>query len=685
MKSKFSILTALLIAADSMSAAVLIDGIDKESSVCQGSKCEIDSSKVKQTNDSEIVLNDCTHQLIIKSGTNIKSIVISGSAKNVLDNLTIEQNVSIDSIENQVRIKQMESSADNVSFTNAQNAVVEQGILISKGIFSIINDGIIQNNSAGQIGFGNQSPKANIKSWAITLNSNAADFNSLKNANTQNPSAFGHISVQGLSDGTLQNNNRGTILVENGAIKVGVGSGFVPGEKYEIKNVIVDLDKNQAAEASAINNGAGLKAANFAPASPSLNLTITDSDISSTNNTGGGGSTGGGTGGGGTNNTGGSGNTGGNSTGGGTGGSAISVDVSPLNSPAAQSAKAAIAASATRSHFIGNVISGAVSSVQTQNFSRTRASLDSIESAPQFAKKSTKEEQNLNALDHYAAAIADNIINISQNSQNKNLAQDYLIVARPYFTRNEVDSSPSNLSGNSYGIMVGAQRATNYGIFGLFAGYESGKLSGGATEQKNDDIYFGASYQKDFMLGIHPAFVSFMSYYATQDRDLSIVGAPKTKIKSGQFTTQGTLGLSFGNIKEKGVITPELNLEWANFRQKDYKLAFTNSAEEHYKTISHNFYYVGTTLNYEKELSEQFSLNASLGVKFSLDRKVKTSLNIAGVDYNDKINYPGAYTSAHLGGNFALNENTNIGLNYDGTFSSTDKSHSIWANFNFYF
>lgn len=660
MKSKFSILTALLLAADSMSAAVLeIDGVDK-SSLCNGGTCTINSSNLKSTNDSQIVLNDCTHKLTIKDGSKLSSIIVKGTSSSVLDNFTIEQNVIISNgIENQVRIKQIESNAD-MSFTNAQNAVVEQGILINKGIATISNAGIIQNAQAqtGQIGFGNQSPKANIKSWAITLNSNAADFNSLKNAKAQNPSAFGHILVQGLSDGTLQNNNRGTISVENSAIKVGVGSGFVPGEKYEIKNVIVDLDKNQAAEASAINNGVGLKAVHFTPASPSLNLTITDSTISGTNTAGGSGNTSG----------------------------TISAEISPLNSPAAQSAKATIANTTAKNHFVGNIVSSAVSSAQTSTFSQIRANLDSNN-----LSLLAKEEYSLKNLPHFAAAIKDNQnakiskSEILQNSTSKPFSQQYSIFAMPYFANNKVEANPSNLSGNSYGIILGAQNATNYGVFGLFAGYENGKLNSETIEQKGSNIYFGANFQKDLTIGIHPTFIRTIANFSIQEQDLNIESAQKTKINSNAISAEAAMGLNFGHIQDKGALSPEISAEWSRFYQKGYEIAFANTAAEKYDSITHNFIYLGAALAYEKELNEQFSLNAKLGAKFNLNRKVKVALSIANVGVSEKINYPSTYAFAHIGANYAPSKNTQISLNYDGVLSSDAQTHSIWAKFGFYF
>ena len=330
------------------------------------------------------------------------------------------------------------------------------------------------------------------------------------------------------------------------------------------------------------------------------------------------------------------------------------VGVNPSKGAGAAAVQSAVNNSITRNAFVGNVINTAVNSAlaSLNNFNRVSYN---------------DEEVDFEKLEKYAA--------VSSDVADQTYAKDSNVYVMPYYRSTSVDlAGGSSLDADTYGIVLGGNKNLgNAGVIGLFLGYENADGSANNLDTEDDTFFGGINYYKTLGgTSTYDYFVKGMLRLANTSSDLTRKGQTYETSSADTFSygLEANVGMNFYN----GIhtITPEVGLSYDRVEVDGFKL---NGVDYNDNNINLVVGKIG--LNWLAQFTESVSTNVGFGIRYNFNDDFDTSLRISnGAVYSTNTDLGDFYYYLNLGVNVALTQNWELGVMYNGDFSSDASSHS---------
>ena len=335
------------------------------------------------------------------------------------------------------------------------------------------------------------------------------------------------------------------------------------------------------------------------------------------------------------------------------------IDSFQIGVNASKGAGAAVVQSAvnnsiTRNAFVGNVINTAVNSAlaSLNNFNRVSYN---------------DEEVDFSELEKYAA--------VSSDVTDQTYAKDSNVYVMPYYRSTSVDLADGSLDADTYGIVLGGNKNLgDAGVIGLFLGYENADGSANTVDTEDDTFFGGINYYKTLGgTSTYDYFVKGMLRLANTSSDVTRKNAQNNGTSSADTFSYGieaNVGMNFYN----GIhtITPEVGLSYDRAEVDGFTLNGVT-----YEDAGVNLPVAKVGLNWLAQFTETFSTNVGVGIRYNLNDDYTASLKIPnGGVYSAKTDLGDFYYCLNLGVNVALTQNWELGVMYNGDFSSDANSHS---------
>ena len=335
------------------------------------------------------------------------------------------------------------------------------------------------------------------------------------------------------------------------------------------------------------------------------------------------------------------------------------IDSFQIGVNASKGAGAAVVQSAvnnsiTRNAFVGNVINTAVNSAlaSLNNFNRVSYN---------------DEEVDFSELEKYAA--------VSSDVTDQTYAKDSNVYVMPYYRSTSVDLAGGSLDADTYGIVLGGNKNLgDAGVIGLFLGYENADGSANTVDTEDDTFFGGINYYKTLGgTSTYDYFVKGMLRLANTSSDVTRKNVQNNGTSSADTFSYGieaNAGMNFYN----GIhtITPEVGLSYDRVEVDGFKL---NGIDYNDNNINLVMGKIG--LNWLAQFTESVSTNVGFGIRYNFNDDFDAGLKILnGGVYSAKTDLGDFYYYLNLGVNVALTQNWELGVMYNGDFSSDANSHS---------
>ncbi|MDY5557918.1 autotransporter domain-containing protein, partial [Helicobacter sp.] len=329
------------------------------------------------------------------------------------------------------------------------------------------------------------------------------------------------------------------------------------------------------------------------------------------------------------------------------------VGVDTARGAGAAAVQSAVNNSITRNAFVGNVVNTAVNSALASLNNLNRVSYND-------------EEVDFSELEKYAA--------VSSDVTDQTYAKDSNVYVMPYYRSTSVDLAEGSLDADTYGIILGGNKNLgNAGVIGLFLGYENADGSSNTVDTEDDTFFGGINYYKTLGgTSTYDYFVKGMLRLANTSSDVTRKGQTYGTSSSDTFSygLEANVGMNFYN----GIhtITPEVGLSYDRVEVDGFKLNGVDYSDNNINLV------VGKIgLNWLAQFTESVSTNVGFGIRYNFNDDFDTSLRIAnGEVYSTNTDLGDFYYYLNLGVNVALTQNWELGVMYNGDFSSDASSHS---------
>lgn len=259
----------------------------------------------------------------------------------------------------------------------------------------------------------------------------------------------------------------------------------------------------------------------------------------------------------------------------------------------------------------------------------------------------------------------------------------------PYHSYQYVDLGAQGVSkGHTTGVIAGYSRASTYGIFGVYAGYEDVRMSTGYYEVNNIAYYAGLKYYNDiYSLSDNSSlYVKTHAKFAYLNNSLvKYIAANTAKANPTSYTYGLSADLGINYEYKKHSFSPEIGLDYEGSYTKAYSMVGKAALKvEDYLSSSLNLFSIKTAATWYAQWLPTLKTTISLGAKARLNDNIKTSVNFGEgvVSKNYSINKYSAFTSASL--ILPTTDSFTLSLNYNGNFAKKEQTHTAYlqASFN---
>ncbi|TXE89472.1 autotransporter outer membrane beta-barrel domain-containing protein [Campylobacter volucris] len=251
----------------------------------------------------------------------------------------------------------------------------------------------------------------------------------------------------------------------------------------------------------------------------------------------------------------------------------------------------------------------------------------------------------------------------------------------PYYTKSNINLYNSlKLSSKTNGFIAGSQRKLlkDNGIVSFYLGYEDSKQERNDRKLnlKNDTYHGGVSYYKTLKKD------DTYHYYLKTDVNFDYTHSNIEKSYTTTIETTNAKAKTFGygadilfggnyympkyNLK----LNPEFGLSYKGISFNDFNLLHVGGLNEHYLSQQTNFIDSVVALKFQMPLSEKIKTNLKFGTLYNIynDAKEKLQLGNNQLITND-ISFSKWYIFTQAGLSYAINNNMDISLNYNGIFT----------------
>ena len=334
------------------------------------------------------------------------------------------------------------------------------------------------------------------------------------------------------------------------------------------------------------------------------------------------------------------------------------VGVDTARGAGAATVQNAVNSSITRNAFIGNVVNTAVNSTLATLNNLNRVSYNDA-------------EVDFDKLEKYAA--------VSSDVTDQTYAKDSNVYVMPYYRSTSVDlAGGDSLDADTYGIVLGGNKNLgNAGVIGLFLGYESSDGNSNIFDNDDDTFFGGINYYKTLGgTSTYDYFVKGMLRLANTSTDITQQGQGTRSADTFSYGIEANAGMNFYN----GIhtITPEVGLSYDRVSVDGFK--FNNGVEFQDEDINLVVGKIG--LNWLAQFTESISTNVGFGIRYNFNDDFDAGVKLVNTNgdyighFSNKTDLGDFYYYLNLGVNYAITSNWELGVMYNGDFSSDASSHA---------
>ena len=329
------------------------------------------------------------------------------------------------------------------------------------------------------------------------------------------------------------------------------------------------------------------------------------------------------------------------------------VGVNASKSAGAAVVQSAVNNSITRNAFVSNVVNNAVNAalISLNNFNRVSYN---------------DAEVDFDKLEKYAA--------VSSDVTDQTYAKDSNVYVMPYYRSTSVDlATNDSLDADTYGIVLGGNKNLgDAGVIGLFLGYENSDGSADKIDTEDDTFFGGINYYKTLGgTSTYDYFVKGMARLAKTSTDVTTkVGGGTSSADTFSYGVEANVGMNFYN----GIhtITPEVGLSYDRVSVDGF--IQSNGLSNDDQDINLVIGKVG--INWLAQFTDSLSTNVGVGIRYNFNDDFDANIGIGNQRYSTTTDLGDFYYYVNLGVNYAITQNWELGVMYNGDFSSDASSHA---------
>ena len=329
------------------------------------------------------------------------------------------------------------------------------------------------------------------------------------------------------------------------------------------------------------------------------------------------------------------------------------VGVNASKGAGAAAVQSAVNNSITRNAFVSNVVNNAVNAalISLNNFNRVSYN---------------DAEVDFEQLEKYAA--------VSSDVTDQTYAKDSNVYVMPYYRSTSVDlATNDSLDADTYGLVLGGNKNLgDAGVIGLFLGYENSDGSADKIDTEDDTFFGGINYYKTLGgTSTYDYFVKGMARLAKTSTDVTTkVGGGTSSADTFSYGVEANVGMNFYN----GIhtITPEVGLSYDRVSVDGF--IQSNGISNDDQDINLVIGKVG--INWLAQFTDSLSTNVGVGIRYNFNDDFDANIGIGNQRYSTTTDLGDFYYYLNLGVNVALTQNWELGVMYNGDFSSDANSHS---------
>lgn len=268
------------------------------------------------------------------------------------------------------------------------------------------------------------------------------------------------------------------------------------------------------------------------------------------------------------------------------------------------------------------------------------------------------------------------------------------VFAKPYGSYDKYDAGSASMTGNTYGILVGA----NYLKDGLgataYAGYEHGDVNsdfmGGKLGLKADTFYLGATgYTTVASFGSNDVFVKAgaKAAFTKNDLDRALENTnSQAKTDAMSWGANAQAGVNF-KLAETSIVTPTIGVGYSSAKIDDFTLM--NGAEQKnadmYTLGNVNMPYGEVALNWQQGWTQNLRTTVGGGVRVLFDKTQDVTATLSGQATKANYDLSGSYEYVTANAAWTLDKNNEVSVGYTGVFEGSGQSHNLTAKYEYLF
>lgn len=271
---------------------------------------------------------------------------------------------------------------------------------------------------------------------------------------------------------------------------------------------------------------------------------------------------------------------------------------------------------------------------------------------------------------------------VAREAQNVAADQSVSAFAQVYGSKDSYNTFGSDVSGNTYGVLVGANVALSPAtVVTGFAGYESstndGHFASGTGSMDMSTQYVGVNVsQRLATQGAVSPFVNVGAKMAYTSNEISrTMGSASATVRPNTWTYGVNVGVGANYaLSETSVITPTVGLSYGTFKTDDFSLG----TSEAYDLDRVNMLTGNVGVSWQQSWSKDLKTQVEGGMRYNFAQNGQTVTSGSTVD---EYNTASAYEYVNVGLAYNMGENSTVSLGYQGAFDRMGASHGGMVKF----
>ena len=271
---------------------------------------------------------------------------------------------------------------------------------------------------------------------------------------------------------------------------------------------------------------------------------------------------------------------------------------------------------------------------------------------------------------------------------------DVYSFAVPYFNLTRDGSGDKgNTISRSYGILLGAQKNSDFGTFGIYGNYESAKRENDATNTNISDASFmgGLTYYNAFYRYANKElFVNIGTSLGNTRTDLHTLDiegtSGDTTFDTLNYGVDARFGFNIYDVLTNSMVTPEIGVVYTGLNTDSFGVQHRSGVES-YEATTTNLFEGLVGIRYHKAGTQIARFSMATGAKFRIYDDAKTHMNFIGAIHQKIITnvaLPDVFFYVQTGYSRLIGDNAEISFNYQANFAEAIQSHTGFIRFGYW-